>query len=82
LKEFAHDLAQRVRELTVAKSTAIGERRLRRGYGQRSLDHVGADRLQDFAELGLRPDRAEQPCAGPYDGDRLAAQAVVGKRAR
>ena len=50
--------------------------------GSSVVEHVGARGLQRLAHLGLRPDGAEQPGAGPDHRARLVPQHVLGERAR
>ena len=50
-------------------------------HGQLDLDHAGSRGRQHLAQLGLRPNGAEDACAGADDGRRLSAQRIGRERA-
>ena len=51
-------------------------------HGELDVGHASAGRAQDLAQLGLGPDGAEHPGAGPDHGDGLVAQRARGGRPR
>jgi hypothetical protein len=52
------------------------------GYGEFTLLDGCSERLQDLAELGLSPGRAEGALAGADHGDPFFAKRVVGEGSR
>ena len=74
--------SSRAAELGVGERVVGVEGRVGHADRQLGLEHVRARGLERLADLGLRPDGAEQAGAGPDHGARLLAQDVVGERAR
>ncbi len=80
--QLLDDAVELGQHLAVGGVAALGHPRRRLSDGQLALQHARPDGAEHLAQLGLRPDGAEDPGAGADDRDRLVAQRVGSDRPR
>jgi hypothetical protein len=75
--QLLDQIGDRRPQVGVDQTAVFGEGVVGLTDGQFLLDHVRADRPQHLAQLGLRPNCAEQAGGGTHDGYRLVPQGIV-----